>query len=237
MHISSLGLSKLIAREGSKTKAYKDSVGVLTIGVGHTSAAGPPAVTPGMTITHAEVFEILNRDIVRFEEAISGLIRVPLLQNEWDALVSFVYNIGPTGFRKSKTLALLNAGKKTEAAHAMMGWITPPEITGRRKTEVQQFLTPYSISVPLPSTATQPSVQEISPPAAATPAPTPVETSQPPSAPTPTPIHQKPSVWASLAAAYAGLMGWFHDHWLYMTLGGVLILAIVAIVWYARSKK
>lgn len=60
MKMSASGRSQLIQREGFKTKAYKDSVGIWTIGVGHTSAAGKPTVAPGMVITKAEVEQILT---------------------------------------------------------------------------------------------------------------------------------------------------------------------------------
>jgi lysozyme len=141
---SELGLKKLIAREGVRTKAYKDSVGIWTIGVGHTSAAGPPEVHPGLELSVSEINEVLARDIVKFEDAVKRNVKVPLEQHEFDALVSFVFNIGEGGFRKSKTLKLLNAGQKEAAGKAMMGWVKPPEITGRRKSEVQQYLTPYN---------------------------------------------------------------------------------------------
>ncbi len=163
MKISEQGIKLLIAREGAKTKAYKDTKGIWTIGVGHTSAAGLPNVYAGQEITVAQVSEILHRDLKAFEDVINEAVKVPLEQHEFDALVSFTFNIGGTGFKRSKTLKLLNAGQKKEAGDAMMGWVTPPEITGRRRSEVKQYHTGYNrtekpvgeVKVP-PATTTPP---------------------------------------------------------------------------------
>ncbi|WP_164171293.1 glycoside hydrolase family protein, partial [Stenotrophomonas maltophilia] len=64
--LSLIGRAVLIAREGARLEAYRDSVGVWTIGVGHTSAAGAPKVTPGLTITAQECDAIFERDVARF---------------------------------------------------------------------------------------------------------------------------------------------------------------------------
>lgn len=142
--MSAEGRRRLIQREGVRLKAYKDSVGVWTIGVGHTSAAGSPKVTPDLTITKAECDEILSRDLTKYEQAVSNTINKPMKQNEFDAYVSLCYNIGPGAFARSSTARLFNEGKKAEAAEAIKAWNKPPEIIGRRNTEYKQFLTPYT---------------------------------------------------------------------------------------------
>lgn len=71
MRTSAAGRKAIAQREGNKLTAYVDSVGVLTIGVGHTAAAGPPVVKKGMKITAAESDQILSRDladVLRHEE-------------------------------------------------------------------------------------------------------------------------------------------------------------------------
>jgi lysozyme len=140
MRMSADGRAQLIRREGFRTKAYKDSVGVWTIGVGHTSAAGEPRVTPGLVITRQEVDEILSRDLRQYEDAVSAAVRVPLTQGQFDALVSFCFNIGTGGFRKSTVVRRLNGGDYKGAAAAFMMWNKPPEIKGRRDSERKQFL-------------------------------------------------------------------------------------------------
>lgn len=146
MKICDIGLDKLIHREGVRLKAYRDSVGVWTIGVGHTSAAGAPKVVPGLTITMDQCNAILAADLTPIETAIARAVKVDLAQNEFDALVSVVFNIGTPGFLRSTFLRRLNAGDRKGCANALMMWNKPPEIIGRRETERQQFLTPYPVN-------------------------------------------------------------------------------------------
>ena len=75
MKMTDQGRKLLMEREGCKLKAYKDSVGVLTIGVGHTSSAGPPEVKPGMKITQAQADAIFADDVEEFENGVTRLIR------------------------------------------------------------------------------------------------------------------------------------------------------------------
>lgn len=140
MRMSPDGRALLIQREGFRVTAYKDSVGVWTIGVGHTSAAGPPHVIPGMTITKQQVDEILSRDLVQYENAVTSAIHVPLTQGQFDALVSLCFNIGTGGFKKSTVVRRLNEGNYRAAADAFLMWNKPPEIMSRRRSERSQFL-------------------------------------------------------------------------------------------------
>jgi lysozyme len=140
LKMSADGRAQLIRREGFRTKAYRDSVGVWTIGVGHTSAAGAPIPRAGMSITKAEVDEILSRDLGQYEEAVRSAVRVPLSQGQFDALVSFCFNIGASGFQKSTVVRRLNAGNYKGAADALLMWNKPPEIMGRRRSERAQFI-------------------------------------------------------------------------------------------------
>lgn len=140
MFLSEQG-SKLIAdREGLKTTAYLDSRGILTIGLGHTSEAGPPAVHQGMTITTDRAWEIFRDDNVRFRKECLHLVKVKLHQHEFDALASFIFNLGTTQFANSTALKRLNMGDYDGCADAMLWWEKPPEIISRRKAEVAQFL-------------------------------------------------------------------------------------------------
>lgn len=141
MKLSKSGLDLIIKREGNILKAYKDTVGVWTIGVGHTSAAGEPKVVPGMTITKERSAQILLNDMRPIEADLNKLIKVHVTQNQYDAIVSVVFNCGPN-FYKSTCMRKLNAGDYKGAAEAIMLWNKPPEIIGRRTTEKKQFLTP-----------------------------------------------------------------------------------------------
>lgn len=142
MKMSDRGRAALIQREGVRLKAYRDSVGILTIGVGHTSMAGPPRVTPGLTITRAECDAIFARDLVKYERTVNAAVTVPVSQNAFDAMVSLCYNIGQGGFAKSSVVRRLNAGDKHGAADAFLMWVHPAALRGRREAERKQFLAP-----------------------------------------------------------------------------------------------
>ncbi len=149
--LSAIGEAVLIAREGRRLSAYRDSAGIWTIGVGHTSAAGPPAVGPGLTLTAQEVDRVFRRDVERFvrsvREAVSGIPQ-PLPQHAFDALVSLSFNIGPAAFRRSTILRRLRAGDRSGAAEAILMWDRPREIGARRRGEYDQFRTPYETALP-----------------------------------------------------------------------------------------
>lgn len=139
------GRAATTQREGNKLAAYRDSVGILTIGVGHTSAAGPPTVSPGMTITAEESDLILSRDLAKFELAVLKAVKVPLSQNEFDALVSLAFNIGDGAFANSTLVKKLNADDRAGAADQFLVWNRAggkalKGLTKRRQSERNQFL-------------------------------------------------------------------------------------------------
>ena len=120
--ISPHGLAKLKQWEGLKTKAYKDAGGVWTIGYGHTAMAGEPKPRAGMVITPAEAESILLKDLTQYEAAVESLVKVELNDNQFAALVSFVYNIPLVSFKKSKLLKKLNAGNYDAVPTKLMKW-------------------------------------------------------------------------------------------------------------------
>lgn len=95
MQTSYHGRAALAREEGCVLGAYRDSVGIWTIGIGHTSAAGPPTVAAGLVLSLAECFDLFARDLRDYEAAVTRLVKVALAQHEFDALVSLCYNIGP----------------------------------------------------------------------------------------------------------------------------------------------
>ncbi|MBX9596073.1 MAG: glycoside hydrolase family protein [Roseomonas sp.] len=122
---SDAGKQFLAGFEGVVLKAYPDPATggkPWTIGVGHTAAAGKPVVSKGMTITRDQAFEILARDLATFEAWVIKLIKVPLSQVQFDAMVSLCFNIGPGNFTNSSVVRLFNAGKRLDAAAAFTLW-------------------------------------------------------------------------------------------------------------------
>ncbi len=149
MKTSAMGVQAIAQREGRLLHAYRDTRGILTIGVGHTSAAGPPGVAPGMVITAAECDDILSRDLAKFEDAVNAALKTPLGQNKlsqnaFDACVSLAFNIGGPGFIGSSVARDINDDDMQGAADAFLMWEHPPELKGRREGERAQFLRPDS---------------------------------------------------------------------------------------------
>lgn len=133
MTISEQGLALLRDREGCRLDAYRDSVGVPTIGVGHTAG-----VQMGMTITEEEAMALLREDLRWSEAAVNGGISVPLKQHQFDALVSFVFNVGQGAFSSSTLRRRINAGDPS-AVDEFDRWHIPAAITSRRNGEREQF--------------------------------------------------------------------------------------------------
>lgn len=84
--------------------------GTLTIGWGHTTSAGPPKVFVGQEFTREEADAVLLADLASVELEVSHLVKVPVNQNQFDALVSFQYNTGWLGHHNCSLLSALNAG-------------------------------------------------------------------------------------------------------------------------------
>jgi lysozyme len=116
-------------------KAYRDTVGVWTIGVGHTAG-----VTEGDRCNEEQAMAWLAEDL-QWSEAAVNLAKVPLTQHQFDALVSFTFNVGQFAFASSTLLRLLNEGNPPEVvARQFDRWNIPPEIISRRMGEKAQFL-------------------------------------------------------------------------------------------------
>lgn len=144
------GVSLIEEFEGLRLNAYPDPAhgwAVPTIGIGHTSAAGPPNVTRGMIISAAEAREILRRDLLKFEAYVRSAVHVPLTDNQFSALVSFTFNLGPGNLRSSTLLKKLNAGDYQGAADQFSRWNKAggkvlSGLTRRRNAERALFLKP-----------------------------------------------------------------------------------------------
>jgi lysozyme len=117
MRTSQKGVSLIKSFEGLRLKSYQDSVGVWTIGYGATRG-----ITSGMSITNEQAERMLVNDIGRFEPEIERLVKVALNQGQWDALMSFTYNLGASNLGSSTLLKLLNAGDYSGAAEQFPRW-------------------------------------------------------------------------------------------------------------------
>lgn len=122
MKMSEKGLEFLAQVEGEKLEAYKDTGGVWTIGVGHISDEHL-TVLPGLKISKAVSRFILALDVAEAEDIVTRLVRVPLNQNQFDALVSFVFNIGEGQFASSTMLKKLKAGDYEGAKSQFGRWV------------------------------------------------------------------------------------------------------------------
>ena len=139
MRISPDGLQFIKDAEGCKLAAYRDSVGVLTIGVGHTKD-----VHGGMHVTEAEAMALLEDDLEDVYRCIAAHVKVPLSQGQFDALCSFTFNLGCGALKGSTLLNRLNKGDY-EAAQAQFGrWVNAggEKLAGlvkRRAGEAEMF--------------------------------------------------------------------------------------------------
>ncbi len=117
MQLSKTGIELLKHFEGCELKAYQDSVGVWTIGYGHTKG-----IYEGLEITQSEAEKMLIDELPEYEGYISDKVVPMLQQHEFDALVCWVYNLGPTNLSSSTMLKKLNAGEFKEVPFQMKRW-------------------------------------------------------------------------------------------------------------------
>ena len=133
------GLALIKEFEGLSLKAYKCPADVWTIGYGTTRG-----VKPGQVISEAEAEAMLRADVDRFAKGVAESVKVPLAQHQFDALVTFAYNVGLGAFRTSTLLRLLNKGEYASAAKQFARWNRAgnralPGLTRRREAERKLF--------------------------------------------------------------------------------------------------
>lgn len=149
MKISKAGLELIKKWEGCKLTAYLCSAGVLTIGYGHTGSD----VYKGMKITQAQADDFLQSDVIRFEKDVTSLVKVPVTQNQFDALVCFAFNLGSDidadtiaeGLGDSTLLRKVNSKDFVGAAAEFVKWNKAGGkvlngLTSRRIDESKLFL-------------------------------------------------------------------------------------------------
>ena len=139
-NISQVGIDLIKKWEGFRSKAYLCPANVWTIGYGHTKNA-----YKGQCISKAEAEQLLKKDLEYFERNVAKLVTVELTQGQYDALVSFTYNVGVGALAKSTLLGLVNQGKFGAAADEFGRWVYAnkkklPGLVKRREEERKLFL-------------------------------------------------------------------------------------------------
>ncbi len=120
--ISKTGVDLISSFEGIRLDAYDDGVGVWTIGIGTTIYPNGVKVKKGDKCTLEQAKSYFAHDLKSFEKTINDSVKVPLSQNQFDALVSLTYNIGQTAFSNSTLLKKLNAKDYQGAADQFLRW-------------------------------------------------------------------------------------------------------------------
>ena len=145
MHVSPSGVDLICNFEGLRLKAYDDGVGVWTIGYGTTKYPNGIRVKKGDTCTLDQAKAYMQNDLKSFEQTVNNTVKVPLNQNQFDALVSLAYNIGSTAFKNSTLVKRLNEGNYNAAANQFDLWVNAggkrmQGLVNRRAAERTLFL-------------------------------------------------------------------------------------------------
>ncbi len=141
MKTSDDGLDLIKQFEGLRTEAYQCQANVWTIGYGHTKG-----VTSGMKITREQAEQMLQQDIIAFENAVKSTLNgVSLTQSQFDALVSFAFNVGTSAFKNSTLAKKVKANPDdTEIASEFRRWVyangaVSKGLSNRREREAQLY--------------------------------------------------------------------------------------------------
>lgn len=141
-HINQAGIDLIKLFEGYRSESYRCSGNTWTIGYGHTRN-----VRPGMRVTQGEAERLLREDLRDAELSVSQLIDVPLTNNQFAVLVSFVFNFGHGALRTSTLRRLLNQGDYDSVPEQLRRWVYAggKRLTGlerRREAEIELFQQP-----------------------------------------------------------------------------------------------
>lgn len=140
MKISDLGIELIKKHEGLRLDPYQDVAGYWTVGYGHLITDGDMK-----SISPDEAEDYLRKDLEKAEKCVINGVKTPLSQAEFDALVSFVFNVGCQAFRNSTMLKLINRGEMDDAADQFLRWnraggMVVKGLTNRRIAEREHFL-------------------------------------------------------------------------------------------------
>lgn len=140
--INNLGLALVRASEGLRLEAYQDGAGIWTIGYGHTMN-----VHKGDTISQERAEMLLEADLAEAESAVSRLVKVPLTDNQFAALVCFTFNEGEGSLERSTMLRKLNEGGYGLVPACLKSWVfaggkVQPGLVKRRAMEAELWSKP-----------------------------------------------------------------------------------------------
>ena len=153
-HMSDAGRAMLIELEGSRSLAYPDVAGFLTVGVGHMltrdELSSGKIMIDGERVrwrnglTEQHIGRLLAHDLFQFERAVCENVIPMLRQNQFDSLVSFAFNVGAAAFRNSTLLRWVNSGRLSEVPEQMRRWIyaggeTRDGLVARREVEIERW--------------------------------------------------------------------------------------------------
>jgi lysozyme len=146
MKLSAAGMELLKQSEGFRNRVYLDVAGLPTIGYGHR-LLHPESFPDG--IAEPQAAELLAADVRDAEQAVQRLVKVPLTQGHFDALVDFVFNLGAGRFAASTLLKCLNAGRFDEAVKELLRWDRAggqqvPALRVRREAEARLWQTAHA---------------------------------------------------------------------------------------------
>lgn len=132
----------IVEKEGFRTKIYKDTAGLDTIGYGHLIKKGENFSSG---ITKSQAANLLEKDLKIAENSVNNYVKVGLSVNQKAALISFVFNVGVGAFQKSTLLQLLNKGQLSQAVQELDKWVysggkLTQGLVNRRKAEKILFL-------------------------------------------------------------------------------------------------
>ena len=157
------GLNLIKAYEGLRMSAYYTPSDDWSVGYGHRGTA-----RHGMSVTEGDAIRLLKDDVKPIEKVINENVRAPINQNEHDAIVSLIFNIGEENFKRSTVLRKLNAGDKLGAAEAFEKWtkakvngelVTLDGLVRRRAAEKSLFLMPTDASLVVPTADVAPAAE------------------------------------------------------------------------------
>jgi GH24 family phage-related lysozyme (muramidase) len=160
MRTGETGLNLIKGYEGLRMSAHYAPTEQWTVGYGHTGSA-----RHGMSVTEGDAERLLKDDVKPIEQLIGDTVRAPLNQNEHDALVSLIFNIGEDNWRRSTALRKLNAGDKLGSANAFELWtkafvsnelVTLDGLVRRRAAEKSLFLMPTDAALVVPTSDVHP---------------------------------------------------------------------------------
>ena len=163
MRTGDTGLNLIKGYEGLRMTAHYAPSEQWTVGYGHNSTA-----RHGMSVTEMDAERLLRDDVEPIEQLISDTVRAPLNQNEHDALVSLIFNIGEDNWKRSTVLRKLNAGDKIGAADAFELWtkayvnnelVSLDGLVRRRAAEKSLFLMPTDASLVVPTSDVAPATE------------------------------------------------------------------------------